>query len=262
MSAPAAIPPAPRDGQVGGRSRHAGDLLALSADVCPLLRSRDASWSSIQASRDLRCWALQPPAPPAVAKQRQLCLTAAHLDCATLQAARAADAEVPVPGPEGSLLWPVASPPVPIALEPPHSRPALAVAPPRTGGQALLVGLMLVAFVVLAISRTTQFGWGSADSTLAPSASAAASALALASPSASPSPTATPQPSAVASPTASASVSPTASATASVRTYKVRSGDTLSGIAAKFHTTVKAITAANKIADPRTIHPGQTLVIP
>jgi LysM repeat protein len=46
------------------------------------------------------------------------------------------------------------------------------------------------------------------------------------------------------------------------RTYKVRSGDTLSGIAAKFHTTVSAISRLNHITDPSKLSIGQILLIP
>jgi LysM repeat protein len=42
----------------------------------------------------------------------------------------------------------------------------------------------------------------------------------------------------------------------------VKPGDTLSGIAARFHTTVKAIAGANGISDPRLIRIGDVLVIP
>ena len=38
--------------------------------------------------------------------------------------------------------------------------------------------------------------------------------------------------------------------------------DTLSEIAARFGTTVNALTLANGIADPDLIYPGQVLVIP
>ena len=44
-------------------------------------------------------------------------------------------------------------------------------------------------------------------------------------------------------------------------TYVVKSGDTLSGIAAKFGTTYKAIAAKNGISDPNLIYPGQGLKI-
>ena len=46
------------------------------------------------------------------------------------------------------------------------------------------------------------------------------------------------------------------------RTYTVRSGDTLSGIAAKYGTTYQAIAAKNNIANPNLIYPGQVLQIP
>ena len=46
------------------------------------------------------------------------------------------------------------------------------------------------------------------------------------------------------------------------QTYTVAAGDTLYGIARKFGVTVAAITAANNIANPSLIHPGQVLTIP
>lgn len=45
-------------------------------------------------------------------------------------------------------------------------------------------------------------------------------------------------------------------------TYVVRAGDTLSGIAARFDTTVSALAVANQIADPRWISEGQRLAVP
>ena len=46
------------------------------------------------------------------------------------------------------------------------------------------------------------------------------------------------------------------------RTYTIVWGDTLSGIASEFGTTVDALAAANGIADPNVIYAGQTIVIP
>ena len=51
----------------------------------------------------------------------------------------------------------------------------------------------------------------------------------------------------------------TASAT---KTYTIRPGDTLSGIAARFGTTVSAIAALNGISDPDRIYAGTTIKIP
>jgi len=45
-------------------------------------------------------------------------------------------------------------------------------------------------------------------------------------------------------------------------THRVKAGDSLSLIAARYHTTVKAISMANKIANRNLIQAGQTLVIP
>lgn len=48
---------------------------------------------------------------------------------------------------------------------------------------------------------------------------------------------------------------------ATARTYTVRSGDTLSGIAAKYGTSWQALAAKNGLANPNLIYPGQTLTI-
>ena len=48
---------------------------------------------------------------------------------------------------------------------------------------------------------------------------------------------------------------------AAARTYTVQSGDTLSGIAAKYGTTWQVLAAKNGLANPNLIYPGQTLTI-
>ena len=55
---------------------------------------------------------------------------------------------------------------------------------------------------------------------------------------------------------------PTTSSYSSNQTYTVQNGDTLSGIAAKFGTTYKAIATLNGISNPNLIYTGQVLKIP
>jgi len=50
--------------------------------------------------------------------------------------------------------------------------------------------------------------------------------------------------------------------TTSGATYKVKRGDTLSAIAARFGTTVKVLVTLNDISDPSRIHAGQVLKLP
>jgi LysM repeat protein len=51
-------------------------------------------------------------------------------------------------------------------------------------------------------------------------------------------------------------------ATPAPRTYEVQPGDTLSGIAARFGTTVQELAELNGIANPSLIFPGQVLTLP
>ncbi|HET7030442.1 MAG TPA: LysM peptidoglycan-binding domain-containing protein [Candidatus Limnocylindrales bacterium] len=140
----------------------------------------------------------------------------------------------------------------PIVLEPPRLvDQALRLQFERAPGQAALVGLMLVAFAVVAIAR---FSGGTAPAA-GPSPSPS-SQPALASPSqqVTPAPTATPS--------ASPATSPSPSAGPSFRTtYTVKRGDTLIGIASKFKTTASKIKALNGLKS-NTLKVGQVLKIP
>jgi LysM repeat protein len=204
----------------------------------------------------------------AVAKQRSLCLVAAHGTCATYLAARANEVGRPDRAGASADLWPDTRS-APILLEPTRGIVPLPGGTVRTGGQALLVGLMVLAFLVLVVARTTAPPASGSPSPGASTggvgAAASPSASVTVTPSPAPTTTATPTASPVVSPSASpaatTSPSPVATSTPATRRYTVRSGDTLSGIAATFGTTVKAIKAANGLSG-NVIRPGQVLVIP
>jgi len=78
-------------------------------------------------------------------------------------------------------------------------------------------------------------------------------------------PTATPTQAPTAAPTAPTSektATPTQTTQSGEITYIVQPGDTLSGIALKYNTTVDAIQKANNIQNPNLISVGQKLVVP
>jgi LysM repeat protein len=78
-----------------------------------------------------------------------------------------------------------------------------------------------------------------------------------------PTPTDTPlEPSPTPAVTAGPTPSPSPTPAKTPRTYRVRSGDTLSAIAARFGTTVRAIVELNDLADPNALSIGQILLIP
>lgn len=144
--------------------------------------------------------------------------------------------------------------------------------------QAALAGLMVLALVLVLVVRFSGSGGSAAvaGASSSPRASAGASAGpsgqpgqsgapvsgAMASgdaasprPSNSPATRATPKPSVKATPRA-------ASSPATTRTYRVKPGDTLSGIAATYRTTVQTLMRLNHITDPRSLRVGQVLKLP
>jgi LysM repeat protein len=128
--------------------------------------------------------------------------------------------------------------------------------------QVVLVVLMVLAFAAVAVARLSSSDSSGAPAVSpSPSPSPSPSLAATPSPTRRPSPTPSPSPSAVVSPSPSASAAP--SAEPSFRaTYKVKKGDTLSGIAATFNTTVAALRKANGLSNDATLRVGQVLKIP
>ena len=255
---PAADGTSPRTVEVGRPS-----VVATLDQVCPYLLAPSGVWRAAHPSRDQACWAVDPPTILVPAKQRDLCLVAAHRSCTAYAAARAAGTTRPSPGDDGAALWPVIRS-TPVVLDPEGRLPHLPSSRTRAGGQLALVALMVVAFAVLIVARTSQSG-------TAPGAGSPTGSLAAAVPSLepTPAPTPSPSPSASPSPTPSASASPLPSATrtpppspSGTGRYRVKAGDTLSSIAARFGTTVKVLKTLNGITNAALIHPGQSLIVP
>ena len=234
--------------------------------LCPYLATTDGTWRSANPAREHRCVAVTPPVPLAMDKQRRLCLVAGHEGCATYQAALAARPPYALAALSRGR---VIARTTPVVLD--QTRFDLripALRSDRVSGQALLVGLLALAFVAILISRPSGNGGAAiADGSEVPSASTATLAT--------PTPRSTPRPSAVpvvtARPvtsgqpvptTSPSSSTPSAQPTLSGATYTIKRGDTLSAIAARFGTTVKVLVTLNHISDPSRIHAGQVLTLP
>jgi len=237
------------------------------ARICPYLAAADGAWRSASVAREHRCGAVMPPAPLAAEKQRRLCLTAQHPTCATFEAARTSR---PV-GPERveTLPRPLAHT-TPVVLD--HGRIAIAVPAlhsDRPTGQAILIILMGLAFVAIVLARVSGSGAPADASTASPDSRSTARpsvATSFAATGGSTAP-ATIDPGASAAPStgtggSAAPGTQPGSPPPATRTYKVKPGDTLIGIAARFGTTLKAISQLNGITNPSSLKIGQMLKIP
>ena len=245
------------------------DRTGVIPSLCPYLATPDGSWRSATAIREHRCMAVTPAIPLALEKQRRLCLVAAHAGCATFGAAEASR--------------------VPRTRDVARSRPIARMTPlildrgrfdlrlpalraDRALGQAILVGVLGIALTAILVARPSGGAGAAGDvGSATPGASepvptdvAAASLVASASATTEPTPTDEP----AATPGSSASSTPVGSPTASAEpstsgaTYRVKSGDTLTAIAARFDTTVRVLTQLNGITDPSRLRIGQVLKLP
>ena len=235
------------------------------SQVCPYLVAADGQWRSSTVAREHRCGAVAPPALLAAEKQRRLCLTADHMTCTTFDAARAAR---PIgPDRQPTLPRPLARA-TPMILD--HGRIAITVPAfrsERSVGQAALIILMALAFALIVFAKLSggSSPAGVAGASASPRASAGASATTKSprpSSGATTAPSSAPSGSAAASGDVGGSASPGATAKPATRTYRVKAGDTLIGIAAKYGTTPKAIAKLNGITNTANLHVGQVLKIP
>jgi LysM repeat protein len=235
--------------------------LAEPRTICPYLLVATGHWRNAEPSRDHVCTAEAEVVPIGLETQRRLCF-GDHEACRRHEDAVAAyRAAVPlVP------LRPIART-TPVVID--RGRPPIPlpqIVDRRALGQAVLALAMIGALAALLVARLGP-GTGAGG----PSGTEDASASAIIAGSPTPGATATlaattsPPPSATTSPSPAATTTPRPTVKPSPsggRTYTVRPGDTLSSIAARFGTTVKALQKLNGITDPSLIHPGQVLRIP
>jgi hypothetical protein len=233
--------------------------------LCPYLAAVDGGWRSSTVAREHRCGAVAPPAILAAEKQRRLCLTADYPMCATFEAARAAR---PLAHDRNPVLPRPLARTTPVVLD--HGRLAISMPAFRSDrplGQAILIIVLAIAFAAIVLARVAGVGGssGGTDSSATPSTPVTASATPPdASPTSRPTGAAGPSGSAGATPESGGSSAPSTAApsTSATQTYKVKPGDTLIGIAARFGTTPKALAAFNGITDPSSLKIGQTLKVP
>jgi LysM repeat protein len=227
-----------------------------AAGLCPYLTSSAGAWRQVTPSRDHRCAAIDPPASQPSDKQRRHCLSTNHVECTTFRAARSARATTLAGSSDPALVEvadrrrrPIART-APVLLERPRLiDQAIRLQFERGPGQLALIGLMVVAFAIVALTRLSA-GNGSAAS---PSPNASSVAVA---------PSSTPRPTPSATPSGTSSSGPSTSPGPSFRTtYKVKKGDTLLAIAKTFKTTAAKIKALNGLKSS-TLHIGQVLKIP
>lgn len=254
-----------------------------TAAVCPYLLASDGRWRSSTSAREHRCWVLTPPAILAAEKQRRLCLTADHLACSTYRAATEPTDATDDPRliSDHRQLRAVTRT-APLVLD--HGR--LAIGLPslrgeRGASQSGLVALMAVAFAAIVLARLSGGGpdlipaQAGGDANASPSAATRApianegategATRTLVPTEAEPTPAPAEPTEAAPTEAAPTEAAPTEAAPtqdAQARTYTVRSGDTLMGIAGEFDTSVPELMELNDIENVRLLRVGQVLELP
>ena len=239
---------------------------------CPFLVAETGGWRLDMPSRDHRCGAFSPPAPLSPEKQSRLCLTPAHPTCATYLASVTARTErLGVAPVRRTTRWGLAR--TTSVIEDPGGLRArfLAAVLDRRRWPAIPAVILITTLFVLALSGLRA---GVPASQVATASPTPASSTAASTHRATPGLLATPSPFESAPPasapigtvppptTGPTSEPATPTPAASYRTYRVKSGDTLSAIANRFCTSVSAIVSLNHLSDPGALSVGQVLLIP
>lgn len=228
--------------------------------ICPFLIAATGDWRLAAPTREHRCAAFVPLTSLAIDKQARLCLTSQHTSCATFKASVTARATLAGTGEPVERVgrWGFART-TPLIEDTGGLRGTLiTMIGDRRTWPAIPAVLLVATLIAVGISGIR--GEGPAVALASPSPSpAAAGSLA-------PEPTLDATPDATVEGTPEVSVAPPPSvvptAVPSFQLYTVQSGDSLSLIATKFHTTISAIEQLNNISDPRKLHVGQVLKIP
>jgi LysM repeat protein len=239
-----------------------------SPGICPFLISSTGDWRLAVPTTDHRCAAFVPLTALSLEKQARLCLTPGHHTCATYAASIAARQARPGRGlPQERVgRWGLArSAPLIKDTGGLVGKVTTMVADRRTW-PAIPALLLVAALIAVGISGIRSQGQTAAISPATPGATVRVELTPSPTPQQQPTgePTIAPTLAPTEAPTAAPTVapSPTPAPTPSYRIYIVQSGDTLSGIAARFHTTVAAIERLNNNVDPRLLRVGQKLKIP
>ena len=236
---------------------------------CPLLLASTGGWRLDVPSRDHRCAAFVPSAPLAPEKQARLCLTDAHVTCATYLASLAArEARLGSISADRTTRWGFARTTTIIEDAGGLRARLLTIVLDRRRWPAVPAVLLVTALFTLALSGfragvpatpVATASPGIPTTTTTPGRSDAPAPT----PTAEPAPTDAPSGAPVsAAPTAAATAAPPATSGPTFRTYVVQQGDTLSAIAAEFGTTVQAIVDLNNLSNPGQLSVGQVLRIP
>lgn len=240
-------------------------VTATTAAVCPYLMSADGRWRASTPTRDHRCTVVTPPAILAADKQRRLCLTSEHTTCATYLAAIDPSRDRASSTRDERRPTRAVTRTAPLLLD--HGRVAISMPAfrlERGAGQGGLVALMAVAFAAIVVARLST---GSPAPVPAPGqvvvgASASPSAAATLAPAKTPAASVAPSRTLVPTEVEPTPAPPKETPGAAAKTYEVRSGDTLGGIASEFGTTVAILKELNGIENPRLLKVGQVLKVP